>query len=497
MSVSSLDIQQARIHQVAREDLVMFINACFSCTGQREFYSSGFEQRVSIDFLHQYILGNYRLLYVRTLAAGVNHFSQAQILVNLLSTGRHTPPEHRAEENALIRAALHALPSHRAWNVLETLRKRGVNNRRSRAVARDYLATRRDAAFHAVKYGRQLHASAIHAHLKLPSEVGDFLFEKLERRSFETPLLETFRQAQYSAEAIYKLPYSIAEGLAARKGLKREVFLERIAPQMTSHEKLRLQRTAERVGANAPALDWERLPLTRLALFILSTPMSERFQKQEMLEEALRAAARHALRIAPIRLGRVAAVLDNSYSASGSQEKRRRPLGVAIAAHSLLQEASDTYRSFWTSPIDSPVLASPRGQTDIATPLLDALEWKPETIVIVSDAFENDPPRGASEVLRVFRERLDPEAEVTIIHCNPVFHSDDFTLQGLSPYIPTVGLRDGEDLPTMLEFARFASGAAALSELEAHLSSRVAHLLRSPKSRDVADLEIEGDEATE
>ncbi|BDI31696.1 hypothetical protein CCAX7_37470 [Capsulimonas corticalis] len=477
MTVTSLNIPQARANQVAREDLVMFINACFACTGQREFYSSGFDQRVSIDFLHHYILGNYRLLYARTLAAGVNHFGQAQILVNLLATGRDTPPEHRAEENALIGAALRALPPHRAWNVLESLRKRGVNNRRSRAVARDYLASRSDPSFHVVKYRRQFLASAIHAHLVLPGETGVFLFEDRSKRTFQTPLLETFRQAQYSAEAIYKLPYSIAEGLAARKGLKREVFLERIAPQMTSHEKLRLQRTSERAGLDAPMLDWERLPLTRLALFILSMPWAERRQKQEQLEEALRASARHTLRAAPMRLGRVAAVLDNSYSTSGSQEKRRRPLAVAIAAHSLLQEASGTYRSFWTSPMDSPVMAAPRGQTDLATPLLDALEWKPDLVVIVSDGFENDPPRGAAEALRVFRERLDPLGKTTIVHCNPVFHSDDFTLQELSPYVPTVGLRDAEDLPTMLGFARFASGAAPLSELETYLAARAAHFL--------------------
>ena len=47
-----------RVEEVAREDLVMFINACLSCTGQREFYDDAYGQKVSIDFLHQYILGN-------------------------------------------------------------------------------------------------------------------------------------------------------------------------------------------------------------------------------------------------------------------------------------------------------------------------------------------------------------------------------------------------------------------------------------------------------
>ncbi len=63
----------SRLEQVAREDLVMFINACLSCTGQKEFYDDAYGQQVSIDFLHDYILGNYRLLYARTLAVGINH----------------------------------------------------------------------------------------------------------------------------------------------------------------------------------------------------------------------------------------------------------------------------------------------------------------------------------------------------------------------------------------------------------------------------------------
>ena len=88
-------VTQVRIEQVAREDLVMFVNACFSCTGQREFYGDARGQSVSIEFLHQYILGNYRRLYARTLAAGINHFNQAQIVLNLLASGSPVAVEDR------------------------------------------------------------------------------------------------------------------------------------------------------------------------------------------------------------------------------------------------------------------------------------------------------------------------------------------------------------------------------------------------------------------
>lgn len=115
--------------RVAREDLVMFINACFACSGQREFYTDGSGQSVSIDFLHRYTVGNYRTLYARTLAAGVNHFNQGQIVQNLLSTGRATKPEDRTEENALITRALEKLPPPRVYRVFENLRNHRVNNR--------------------------------------------------------------------------------------------------------------------------------------------------------------------------------------------------------------------------------------------------------------------------------------------------------------------------------------------------------------------------------
>ena len=470
-------LEQARRDQVAREDLVMFVNACFACSGQREFYSDGQDQRVSIDFLHRYILGNYRLLYARTLAAGINHFNQAQIIVNLLATGRDAARALRPEEDALLTAALHALPPPRAWRVLEALRDRRINNRRARAVAQQYVARRRDLPFDAVKYRSKVHAAARHAHLSLPGEVGEFLFKGWNRRVFQTPLLESFRQAHQSAEAVYCLPYTVAEGLAAKHKIPRALFLERIAPLLTVGERLRLQGASVRAGADAPLVDWGRLPLTRLALYALSLTDDERRMRRDVLHPALEAAARSALARAPLRCGRVAAVLDGSYSSSGSSEKRRRPLAVALAAHYLLQAAAAEYRAFWTPPAADALLARAHGQTDLATPLLDALEWGADLIVIVSDGCENDPPRGTSELLRVFRSKLDPDRRTSIVHCNPVFDPDDFSLRPLSPLVPTVGLRDAEDLPTMLGFARFAEGTLPLSELEAYLASRAAQMI--------------------
>ncbi len=459
--------------RVTREDLTLFLNACFACTGQREFYSTAEDQQVSVAFLHAYVMGNYRRLYARALAAGVNDFNKAEMIRNLLASGRQTPPDFREEESALLTAALRSLPPQRAWKLLARLRQERVNNRRTRAVVRDFVRGQRDLPFQAVKYRRAVRAAAIHTHLPLGGELPAFLFGAWGRRTFTTPLFERFRRARHSHEALYDLPFTVAEGLAAQHGVPREVFLARITPKLTERERLRLQRGGQ------VELRPERLPLTALASYVLSRPLSERAAQRDSLSAWLDAAASAALtRHGPLPLppGSVAAVLDNSYSASGSRAKRLRPLAVAFAAHHLLRAARVPYRAFWTHPPEEDLLVTPRGQTNLAERLLDALEWGARTVLVVSDGVENDPPGVFPEVLRAARRVA---GDVTVLHFNPVFDPDLLSVRGLSPNLPTIGLRDAEDLPTALGFARFAAGQASLTDLETYLGGRVRALLNA------------------
>ncbi|MBZ9711998.1 hypothetical protein [Deinococcus multiflagellatus] len=454
---------------IAREDLILFLNAAFACSGQREFYHTADEQRVSVQFLHAYILGNYRRLYARTLAAGVNDFNAAEIIVNLLRTGRETPPDFRAEENALLGAALRRLPPQRSWKVLARLRRERVNNRRTRALVRAHMAGQRDLTFQAVKYRRFVRAAALHAHLHLGGELPEFLFGTF-RRAFRTPLLETYRQARYSAQAVYALPYSVAQGLAARHGIPPQELAGRMTARLTEGERLRVQRRSAAVVEVRP----ERLPLTALCLYVLGLPLTERQARAAELEDWLGRAAQAVLHRAPLPLspGRVAAVLDNSYSASGSREKRRRPLALALATDLLLRAGcpAGTYRAFWTQPTASSLLVQAAGQTNLTERLLDALNWGAQTVLVVSDGVENDPPGVFHAALRAAR-RLCPALKV--LHVNPVFDAEMLTVRSLSPDLPAVGLRDADDLPTALGFAHFAAGGAEVSDLETYLLERV------------------------
>ncbi|MFC4531436.1 hypothetical protein [Sphaerisporangium dianthi] len=445
------------------EDVLLFANAAITSTGQREFHGSAHEQRLSLDFLHRYIQGNYPDLYAATLALDINDHNAALIIRNLLR-------EPGAGDGRLIAWRLARMSPPRVYRLFRELRREGINNRRTRAIVRGWLAARPDLAFDAVKYRSAVKGAVRHAHLRLPGELGDFLFAPRSRTRFATPILEAWRRAHYERAALYELPYTVAEGFAARHGIDREVFMARIAPRLTSLERLRLTRSARKDGVDTEA-DLAAMPLVRLASYALSRPSSER---RDEFAAALRAAAARVAGARAGTWGKVTAVLDDSFSSYGSPAKRRRPLAVALACHYLLEALAGSYQGLWLSRRADPVPARPLGPTPLGQRIIDALEQRPDRLVIVSDGWDNAPPGLAAEVLRVWRRRLDPAGEVGIVHLNPVYDAERFDVRRVSPMVPTVGIRDAEDLPALVELAAFAQGRTGLDELRAYLEDRAA-----------------------
>ena len=465
---------------VAREDLILFLNACFSCSGQREFYSTAEEQRVSIQFLHQYILGNYRRLYTLTLAAGINDFNSAEIVFNLLASGKYTNPKDKDEENALLTQAFRLLPPQRAWKLASRLRAERINNRRTRALLHNYVTDNKNLTFHAVKYRRHLRSVARHARVPLSGELPEFLFGNF-KNVFKTPLLEQFRRARYSAEAVYELPFTVAQGMAQRHKIPTHIFLKRIEPQLTEGERLRLQ-TKSKQAKTEIELRPEHLSLTALASYIVSLPIQQRQEREAELRGWLDVAAQAVLKhrgFLALPEGQIGLVLDNSYSASGSREKRLRPLAMALAGAWLIAQQGQHTKPFWTHFTHDPLFVQARGQSNLSERFLEALAWGASTIIIISDGVENDPP-DAFNALYLAARRLMPKLKV--LHFNPVFDAEMLSIRSLSGAISAVGLRDADDLPTALSFARFAAGEGPLRELEDFLAQRCATFLtRKPK----------------
>ncbi|MEW1724371.1 hypothetical protein [Streptomyces sp. NPDC093109] len=501
---------------VAAEDVLLFVNAAVTATGQREFRSGQREQRLSLGFLHDYVRVNYRPVYAATLALDINDHNACLIIEQLLRTAREATPGEKRTEGRLIAARLASLPPQRVYRLLRALRTAGVGNRRTRAIVRDWLAARPDPAYDAVKYRAGLKDAARHFHLPLAAhppaapppasptpasptpasprdgELGDFLFAPGRRKRYAHPLLDAHRRAHFEQGALYELPFTAAEGFAARHGIAREVFLARMAPRMTRLERLRTQNRTQPRNQSRGRTDLAVMPLTRLALYVLSLPRAERAGRRAELTGALRAAARRAAGPYAGTWGRVAAVLDDSYSSSGSGEKRRRPLATALACGYLLEAlaAPGAYAPHWTSGGTDALLVAPYGPTPLGGRILDALEGAPERLVIVSDGWDNAPPGLAGEVLRVWRTRLDREHRTAVTHLNPVYDADAFDVRRLTPGVPTAGIRDAEDLPALVEIARFAEGRSDPAELRAYLDGRVRRFLAEAETEAEAAEEV-------
>ncbi|MEU3837505.1 hypothetical protein [Streptomyces microflavus] len=470
---------------VAAEDVLLFVNAAITATGQREFRSDAVGQQLSLDFLHAYVRVNYRRVYASSLALDINDHNAARIVLGLLETAGEASAEGRRTEGRLIAARLALLPPQRVYRLFGEVRRAGINNRRTRAVMRDWLAARPDLGHDAVKYRGGVKTAARHIHLRCPegagplAEVGAFLFRPGRLPRYEHRLLDAWRRAHYEQGAVAELPFTVAEGFAARHGMKREVFLKRAAPRMTRLERLRTHSVTQR-----PEIDLTAMPLTRLALYVLSLPFDQRAGRRTELTGALRTAARRAAGGQAGSWGRVHAVLDDSFSSSGSGQKRRRPLAVALAGHHLLEAlaAPGAYRGLWTSGRGDALLVRPWGPTPLGMRVLDALEPEPggaapDRLVIVSDGWDNAPAGLAGEVLRVWRKRLDPGRRTAVVHVNPVYDADGFDVRRLAAGVPTAGIRDAEDLPALVEIARFAEGRTGAAELHAYLDRRVALFL--------------------
>ncbi|WP_329221779.1 hypothetical protein [Streptomyces microflavus] len=470
---------------VAAEDVLLFVNAAITATGQREFRSDAVGQQLSLDFLHAYVRVNYRRVYASSLALDINDHNALRIVLGLLETSGEASAEERRTEGRLIAARLALLPPQRVYRLFGEVRRAGINNRRTRAIMRDWLAARPDLGHDAVKYRGGVKAAARHIHLRCPegaeplAEVGAFLFRPGRLPRYEHRLLDAWRRAHYEQGAVAELPFTVAEGFAARHGMKREVFLKRAAPRMTRLERLRTHSVTQR-----PEIDLTVMPLTRLALYVLSLPFEQRAARRTELTGALRTAARRAAGGHAGSWGRVHAVLDDSFSSSGSGQKRRRPLAVALACHHLLEAlaAPGAYRGLWTSGRGDALLVRPWGPTPLGMRVLDALEpgpggAAPDRLVIVSDGWDNAPAGLAGEVLRVWRKRLDPGRRTAVVHVNPIYDADGFDVRRLAAGVPTAGIRDAEDLPALVEIARFAEGRTGAAELHAYLDRRVALFL--------------------
>lgn len=426
--------------QADTKTLIDFISASLTSTGQEEYYNTAQEQKKALLQTHKPILEKYREFYALLLVSTINDINKQIIVMNVLKCGKDVDNSVKEYENNLILQALTNMQTNRAYQTLELLAENKVNNKRTRDLVRRFLESRKNYKYEFVKYKAKVKKIVTHNHLYKKNEIWDFLFDK--KKEFNDDLLSNYVKARTDKEAVYKLPYSIAEGFAAFHKIERKEFLEKIKDKMTDSEKQRVSTSAKELGVNVEA-DWTQGDLRKILIYLYSLDRTPPNMK-EILEQK---AKREAERI-PYKYGKVVVIVDNSASSYGSEEKKYHPIASELANAYILKELSQDFTILFTNPDYQGDRHIPQvgGETNLVVPLVKALSLKPDAIFILSDGYENVVAGAVAQTINAFKRQLDTENKTMIIQLSSVFAAEAHTVRQLTELVPNVGIRDSGQL---------------------------------------------------
>ncbi len=431
-----------------------YLNMCMSSTMSEEFYSKKDDQTKKSLKLHNEMFEDNRELYALSTLLPINDIHKAVVVKNLVKN-INIPAKQKDFENNLILNILNFVPTNRAYKILEVLIKNKINNARVRWVMRQFIRERRSLNFEAVKYKRVVKQIFRHSHintkkLKIDDDVWRFLFEK-EQDKISDELFKNYFKASKDKEAVFKLPYSVAEGFKNLHKISDKDFMEGFKGKLTKGEQRRVQRRAEKAGVK---IDLDLSGQTPVNILKFLRAEGRKSGDVDNFEKACKKEATKLFEY--FQFENIKVVLDNSGSMFGSEEKKFHPISVGEAVANVLKYLSDN-SEIVASPNTMEFLSKVTGESNIADGILKALENidldKDNLIVIISDAFENAPAGLSNQILTIFKKKLDKKEKTIIIHLNPVFAPEAEDIKKLSEVCQTFGIRSEKQLFLILMLA--------------------------------------------
>ncbi len=131
-------------------------------------------------------------------------------------------------------------------------------------------------------------------------------------------------------------------------------------------------------------------------------------------------------------------VVDASRSMRGHKTQKWRPIAVAMSTVDMLREASDQTTVLYASgrvDDENVPLITPDGPTNLAPALVAAVQGEPDTVIVVSDGYENAPAGRVGEVL-AHLEKMG--VDVPIYQASPVMSAKTVGTRALSDVIPVL-----------------------------------------------------------
>lgn len=436
--------------------LSAFLDAAATAAGRASFYNTADEQAAAIERAHAGLQTVDRGLYaIGLLLPGASDHTRRVGLRRLLATRAEGPSLLTAEqEGRALTALVDGLPPARRLKALLALVEARLNSARVRKlILRTVLGSRKLERW-AVSYRRKLarllrhawgqrRASIVAAVLAKPESARDARERALVRRELTRyavagggrsaarvaecvrfvlgdedgltlPALVAYAAAKLDLERGRRLPYETLEGIRSR--FHREAtsarVLELTKAQLTAGQRIAMQRKADEAGVEV-TFDPTRHDAVRLYRYALEMGMDE------TLRSALRDKARAAAAGLPLRLGRIAIVVDASASMAGDATRRHHPIAVALAVRDALAAAAEAAVVLTSDGRPAPAYEplTPQGDSSLGAALVAALRARvagtaPQAVFVLSDGYENAPAGRFADVLRAARA-LGCETPVT------------------------------------------------------------------------------------
>jgi hypothetical protein len=153
----------------------------------------------------------------------------------------------------------------------------------------------------------------------------------------------------------------------------------------------------------------------------------------------------------PVIDARMAVVLDLSGSAASSGERVNHPAGLGLALTALLCDRVGEVQLLQvggSTRLNASALARPQGETDLATALLAGARGRPETILVISDGYENVRQGDTAAVAEGLR-RLGLGSAVSQVV--PLFTAgEDLGRRRLSEAIPVLAVKHEREVAEVL-----------------------------------------------
>ncbi len=479
--------------KAAGKAVTAFLDVATTSFGRATAYNTRLEQQTAELKVHDDLMGASRDVYSVLMGLdGLTDRARQVGLKKLLSTHREKDEFLTGDvEREILYMLLHELPPQRMLKLLDALRvgseelgiKKANNARSRKLILRTLLASSR-LQFWAVKYRSKVAGALTHAWGKrltgiirsilskdpaardakeneiLASNVAKYVSKDRDndrlaaalqsvgfvlgvRDRLSLPIFTAFVAAKTDLSKGSKLPAEVLEGLRGtyHKGTPKEKVLELTKDDLTSGQKIAVQKRAKAAGVEVRLEESDLLAQDAVKLYIYAfeTGMTP------AIREALDKKAERAAGQFPARYESVAVIVDASGSMAGDKTQKLRPMAATLALRDMLIRTSERSLVLLAGGVEGERgLVRPSGDTSLADALVDALCTNPDTVFVLSDGYENTPAGRFAEVVDQVREL---GVKTPIYHLNPVMAAEAQGVRQLAEgKVPTLPARDASSL---------------------------------------------------